>query len=417
MITVQAQQYVTLANNSKSTAWENLIAAIEVAKQQANGDKVCVSFVFTQVTETNPYLRQILLDDSVIIECIENNPTHKALYTSAAILLHDNDRIRDKFMYKKLEVVKTLSKKELELRKKLNNYRKTIDSVLDAMGPGKTNVFVSFKDITRDCSIGNLKHTENLKEYFEVLRDICVERGIVNIMISMRDVDYHANLIDVAFKTAIRIFNESGIKITFTDCNEELNSKLRLHMKLTYNNGTPGDVLEYIKKLGVGRVVLLTKLKDHDTEDMTYREEDEVVAQYIAIIRQISSDSIVFRYAGFGDMKTYHDKLAYYGSPDEFEDKLNMHDVTIPLNVLGCIDIRIAKCWHLNLLNGDVAGSDEFNYIGTHTSETIKSLPHEEFVVLPEFIRRSLRSWHVPFNERAMLFDIQNFKKKCKRKN
>lgn len=418
MITVQANKYITLATMTKPSAWEALVEAVEAAKQEANGEKICVSFMLAQVTETNPYLSKILLDDQIIIECIENNTTHKVLHTAAFILLHDKQKLKDKFCFQKIVVQKTLTKKELDLKKRLDSYKNAITTILDEKGPGKTSVFVAFADITRGCNLNNLRNVcKDLPDYFEVLKNVCLERSINDIMISMRGVDYHANLIDAFFKSAIRIFNENSLKITFTDCNDELNSKLRLHMKLTYNNGSTEDVLEYINKLGVGRVVLLTKLKDHNTENMLYREEDEVVAQFIAIIRQISADAIEFKYTGFEAMKTFHDLLAYYGSPDEFEDRLLMHTVSIKLTELGCTDIRIAKGWHLNLLNGDVAGSDEFNYISTYTSETIKALAQPEEVVLPEFIRRSLRSWHEQFNERAMLIDIQNFKKKCKRKH
>ena len=418
MITIQAQKYITLATMTKLSAWQELLAAVNEAKKQAKDEKVCVSFMTAQVTENNPYLAELLRDDQVVIECIKNNPTHTVLMAAAIILLHDNKKVQEKFIFHTLTVNKTLSKKELETKKKVDAFKKAINTVLDTKNLSSGSTFVMFSDITRGCGLNNLKNdVKALGAFFDTLKNICVERGIKDIMISMRDVEYHANLIDTSLKSAIRVFKENGLKITFTDCNDELNAKLRLHMKLTYNNGTPGDVLEYIKKLGVGRVVLLTKLKDHDTENMLYREDDEVVAQFIAIIRQIADDEIEFKYTGFEDLKTYHDLLAYYGSPDEFEDRLLMHTVSIKLKDLGCIDIRIAKGWHLNLLNGDVAGSDEFNYVATHTSETIKSLPQAEEVVLPEFIRRSLRSWHEPFNERAMLIDIQNFKKKCKRKN
>lgn len=417
MITVQANNYITLATTTKSTAWENLLNAVDEAKKQANGEKICVNFVFTQITETNPFIAKLILDDDIVIECIENNMTYSVLHTAALILLHDNAKLKDKFRYQKLTVTKTLTRKELDLKKKLDQYKAAITTVLDSKSTNSSSVFCLFADITRGCNINNLKNDcKALPDYFTVLKDVCLSRGINDIMVSMKCVEYSANLIDAVLKSTIRIFNENKIKITFTDCNEELNNKLRLHMKLIYNNGTTEDVLDFIKALGVGRVVLLTKLKDHNTENLLYREEDEVVAQFIAIIRQISSTAVEFKYTGFDALKTYHDLLAYYGSDDDFEDRLLMHTVEIPLYELGCTDIRIARGWHLNLLNGDVAGSGEFDYVKTYTSETIKSLPSEETVVLPEFIRRSLRSWHESFNERAMLIDIQNFKKKVKRR-
>lgn len=417
MITIQAQKYITLATMNKLNAWQDLVAAINAAKQQSGDNKVCVSFMTTQVIDNNPYLSEILRDEQVVIECIKNNPTHKVLTAAAMILLHDNKKVEEKFIFHTLTVNKTLSSKELEAKRRVDKFKHAINTTLDTKNLSCGSVFVAFADITRDCGINNLKNdVKALASYFETLKDVCLERGLKELMVSMRNIEYRASLIDTSLKTAIRIFKQNGLKITFTDCDDELNARLRLHMKLIYNNGTAEDALEYIKKLGIGRVVLLTKLKEHDTENMLYREDDEVVAQFIAIVDKISNDTIEFKYTGFDALKTYHDLLAYYGSPDEFDDKLLLHTVPIKLKDLGCIDIRIAKSWHLNLLNGDVEGSDEFNYVETHTSETIKFMQQPEAVVLPEFIRRSLRSWHITFNERAMLIDIQNFKKKCKRK-
>lgn len=417
MTTIQANNYITLANVNKTDSWERLLEAVNAAVA-ASDEPICVNFAFVQLAEPNEYTAELLKNDKVIIECIKGNPTYAVFATAATVLLHSNEKIKNKFKFMTLAAPKTLTKKELDVKKRIDTYKVAINTVLDSKGPGRTSVFVQFSDIIKGCGLNNLSNTaKNLAEYFDTLRDICFERGIKEIMISMRDVTYHANLIDASLISAIRIFNEKGMKITFTDCNEELNGKLRIHIKLTYNNGSAEDVHNFVNELGVGRVVLLTKLKDHDSEDLnTYRVKDEVVAQFIAIIRQISADSVEFKYTGFAAMKTFHDLLAQYGSPDEFEDKLLMHHVTIPMSDLGCTDIRITKGWHLNLLNGDVEGSDEFNYISTYTSETIKALPQPEDVVLPEFIRRSLRSWHEPFNEMAMCVDVQNFKKKCKRK-
>lgn len=414
MRTIQANTYITLANVNKPKSWEQLLAAV---KEATAVEPVCVNFAFVQLSEPNLYLTELLMNDRVTIECIKSNTTHMVLHSAAIVVLHDNKKIAEKFKFQTIEASKTLSKKELEIRQRFNKYKAAINATIDAKGAGRTSIFVTLADLTKDCGLNFATNKNGISDFFNILRDILVERGIKEIMISMRNIAYKENLITSYLRTAIRICKEHDIKITFTDCSEELNSKLRLHMKLTYNNGAPEDVLNFIKQLGIGRVVLLTKLKDRNTENTDYREEDEVIAQFIAIIRQISTDAIEFKYTGFGAMPTFHDLLAQYGSPDEFDDKLIMHIVNIPIADLGCTDIRIAKGWHLNLLNGDVDSSGEFNYISTYTSETIKALAQPEEVVLPEFIRRSFRSWHESFNERAMLVDIQNFKKKCKRKH
>lgn len=414
MRTIQANTYITLANVNKPKSWEQLLAAV---KEATAVEPVCVNFAFVQLSEPNLYLTELLMNDRITIECIKSNTTHMVLHSAAIVVLHDNKKIAEKFKFQTIEASKTLSKKELEARQRFNKYKAAINATIDAKGAGRTSIFVTLADLTKDCGLNFVTNKNGISDFFNILRDILVERGIKEIMISMRNIAYKENLITSYLRTAIRICKEHDIKITFTDCSEELNSKLRLHMKLTYNNGAPEDVLNFIKQLGIGRVVLLTKLKDRNTENTDYREEDEVIAQFIAIIRQISADAVEFKYTGFDAMKTFHDLLAYYGSPDEFDDKLLMHIVNIPIADLGCTDIRIAKGWHLNLLNGDVDSSGEFNYISTYTSETIKALAQPEEVVLPEFIRRSFRSWHESFNERAMLVDIQNFKKKCKRKH
>lgn len=413
-MTIQASKFITLSTAGKASAWEALLAEVEQTKAANSNEKIYINFALVQLSESNEYLAKLIMDDQVVFECIKGNTTHKLLDMTALVLLHDNKKREEKFKLQVLDVVKTLSKKELETQKRLKTYRNAITSVLDTKA-GSSSVFVKFADIAKDCGFNNMLNVcKGLNNYFEELCSVCSERNITDIMVSMRDVLYNANLIDTFFKTAIRIFKDAGIKLTFTDCTDELNSKLRLHMKYIYNNGKPEEVLNFVKELGIGRVVLLTKLKDHDTKDTHYREEDEVVAQFIAIVNQISDDVIQFKYIGFAGLQTFHDKLAYYGSPDEFEDELFMHIVDIPLEELGCTGIRIAKSWHLNLLNGDVAGSGEFNYVNTYTSETITALPQEESVVLPEFIRRSLRSWHVRFNERATLIDVTMFKKKLK---
>lgn len=406
-------------NNINSiTEWQKLINLLEQEKQQLGpNEKIGVSFAYIGGhLQPNPYIAQLIKDDTVILICIKNSLVSKMLLTSAKILLHDNAKIAVKFKFETLESsVKPLNKKEKKQLDLIKIYTNAITAGLSEQVAVTNELFCNFSEITKNCNFNNLENVRvGLDLFFNTLLDFCKTHKVKSIMISLKNIKYKANLIDADLKMAIKLFQAENIKIFFTDCNKALNDMLRLHIKLAYNNGTPEEVLKFIKNLQLGRVVLLTKLKDHRSENLSYREKDEVIAQYIAIIKQISPDTVEFLYTGFDYLKTFHDQIARYGSPDEF-DELMLARVSIPIADLGCTDIRIAKSWHLNLLNGDVMGSDEYNYITTYTSEVIRALQSPEKVVLPEFIRRSLRSWNIPFNERALLIDIQNFKKNLKK--
>lgn len=414
---IYVHNYVSVGTINNSTPWLKLEQAVEEAKKNLpEGEELHVSFSYITVTEQNPYIAKVLTDDDIIIDCIKGNPTHRMLYSSALMLLRDHKKIANKFHFDVINTAKVLNKKEQAEQQKIKAYKAAISKELEEKAKTQKSLFCSFLKISEGCNLNNLRNIcKDLPAFFETLKNLCAEWGITSIIVSMKNVDYNENLIDTFLKIAIRTFTAAGIKITFSDCTPLLNDKLRLHLKLAYNNGSVAEVEKFIRSLRLGRVVLLTKLKDHRSTDVKYREEDEVVAQYIAILNQISEREAEFYYTGFANLKTFHDLIAEYGSPDEFSE-LKMQRIVIPLEDLGCTDIRVARKWHLNLINGDVASDEKFNYIETYTGETIKAVKVPEKVVLPEFIRRSLRSWFISFNEPALLIDIQNYKNSLKKK-
>lgn len=418
MTTIDVNTYVTLGTINQISAWQSLANAVEQAKQSATGKPVVLTFYYTALSTTNPILNQLITDPDVKFVCYEGTATAKILQTTISVLLRTNfDKISpDKFECKRLEKTKVLSVKQQKELSQMNTYKRDIRAALDKVNTSYSEVFVRFKDMAVAKDLQNLVHVATgLTAFFEALREVCKERNITSLLVSLKDVEYNDVLMASHIQTTMRKFSEENMRILFTDCKKGLENKLRLHIKQRYTNGSPRDVLAFIEKLGVGRVVLLTKLKDHNSEELGYREEDEVVAQYIGIIEGYSDTTVSFKYTGFQNLATFHDLMAKYGTPEEF-DNLIMHNIEIDLEVLGCTNIRVAKSWHLDLFDGNGEGDPNLLRVATRTSETIQSLRKEEVVLLPEFIRRSLRSWHISFNERALLSDIQTFKHNTRRK-
>ena len=417
METINVHPYVTSSSTSQSTAWQALMNAVEEAKQRSNGEKVIVSFNYTQINQTNVYINQLILDPQIKLTCYHGQPIATILTTTACILLKTPiDKIStDKIECSVIEKTKVLAKKDKNIYDKTKAFKKDIDAAFDKLNTSFADVFCYFKNLSNDTSLQHLANNcKALPMFFDALKQVCLERNVNSLIVSMKDVDYRDELLASYFQKAIRELSDINIKIIFTDCTKGLENRLRLHIKQRYTNGTTEDVLNFINKLGTGRVVLLTKLKDHNSDSLSYRENDEVIAQYIGIISSISDDTIGFKYTGFGNLKTYHDLLAQYGSPDDF-DELVMHNISIPVEVLGCTNIRVAKSWHLDLLDGNGESDSKFYYIPTNTSATIQYSDTVESVLLPEFIRRSLKSWHISFNEKALQSDVLIFKKNIKR--
>lgn len=406
MITVDVSKFINYRGMESITSWKSLVEHIHKIEQDNPTEKIQVNLVYTPVNTVNDYIKELILDDRVQFVCIKNNITWKVLSTTAAFLLRRSD-LTDKFSLIELDSVKTLSKKELAAQAQLKKYNTAIDAVLaKTKGP---YVFVNYLDLTKDCNLNNLCYDcKDLPTFFKQFCDNCQKAGKQQVIISLKNVQYNPNIIDAACKAAIQWFANAGIELIFSDCDPGLAGKLKLYRKMTYSNGTIDDAVTYIEDLGLGRVVLLTKLKSHRSTNTRYREKDEVVAQFIGIITQITPTEVTFRYAGFAQLASFHDLLAQFGAPDEFEP-LIMNTVTINYANLGITSLRIADKWHLNLFDGATKGSSEFNYVDTYTSEDIRNLNKPEKVCLPEFLRRSLKSWNISFNEQALRADTKSF--------
>lgn len=412
MISVDVSKFINYQAISNITSWKNLVEHIHKLEQDNPNEIIQVSLVHTPLNTVNDYIKELIIDNRVQFLCIKNNITWKVLSTTAAFLLRNNN-LSDKFNLIELNTTQTLSKKELAAQAQYKKYNAAIEAALSkTKGPA---VFVSYLDLTKDCGLNNLCYDcKELPTFFKQFCDYCKNAEKQQVIISLRNVKYNPNLIDAACKAAIQWFADAGIELIFSDCDANLAGKLKLYRKMTYSNGTIEDAVAFIEDLGLGRVVLLTKLKSHRSTNTRYREKDEVVAQFIGIISQITPADVTFRYAGFGQLTSFHDLLAQYGAPDEFET-LIMNTITINYANLGITSLRIADKWHLNLFDGAAKGSSEFNYVDTYTSENIRSLPKPERVILPEFLRRSLKSWNISFNEQALLADIKNFQKTLKK--
>lgn len=412
MITVDVTKYINYQSMNSISAWRELVEHVHKLEAEQPTESLQLNLTYATLNNVNDYIKELILDERVQFLCIKNNITYKVLYTTASILLRNNN-LDKKFELVELQAAKTLTKKELAVQTQQKKYTSAIDK---AIGSNEhPQVFVRYLDLVKDCKeLNNLKYDcKDMPVFFKQLLEYCINKNKQQLIISLKDVDYNPNIIDASCKTAIQWFADARIELIFSDCDINLAGKLKLYRKMTYSNGTIEDVSNFIRGLGLGRVVLLTKLKSHRSTNPKYREKDEVVAQFIGIITQITPTSVTFRYAGFGQLQTFHDLLAQYGTPDEFES-LIMNSITVNFANLGITNIRIADKWHLNLFDGSAKGSADFNYIETYCSENIKSLPVPEKVILPEFLRRSLKSWHIKFNEQGLLDDTKAFSKALK---
>ena len=413
MIKIDASKIIGYQNLNNLAAWKDLVAAVHKLEEANPTETIQVDVAYLSINDVNEYIKELILDDKVQFICVKNNVAWKVLTLSAQIHLRTHD-LDSKFIAIELQKSQTLNKKELAAQKQRKMFNSAIDAVL--ADNNSQSIFVMFSDITKNCGLNNLMNAcKELPDFFKQFCAYCKEKNYQRVVVSMRNVEYNPNIIDAACKAAIQWFANEDIELIFSDCDAKLTATLKLYRQMAYSNGTIDDAREFVENLGLGRVCLLTMLKPHRSDNTRYREKDEVEAQYIGIITQITPTDVTFSFTGFGNMLTFHDLLARYGDIDEF-DQLVMNSITINYADLGITSIRIANKWHLNLFDGAVKGNADFHYIETYTSESATSLTTPEKVLLPEFLRRSLKSWHINFNEEALIKDRNAFQKALKQR-
>lgn len=438
MVIIQPNNYIKAnglnGSDTSPTPWYQFKEAVK--HEEANlapGHKILIDFINSPLSNISPLIKSVIMefimDDNVVMQCWENTQTHRILQPCVMFKITDPKKAAEKLILIKASTSQVLPKSEIEKNNRLKKYRTAIRNCLEPLAAQSKDIFTYFKDVKAGCGFDNLETMRvGLNEFFYEFAEIANDLGIKSIFMSMKDVKYNEKLIDYDLKLAISACYAKGISLVFTDCTAKLNAYLALHTKMVYDNGTIEDLKKAINELGQGRVVLLTRFTPHNSENMSYREKNEIYGQFIGIIDQIKPDGIKVKYCGYKDFSSIHDRLvrSSFDLEDTTENmNLAINTTDIPYEVIGFGDLRIARDWHIDLFNiaGTTPEAQQFNYANTYTNKNgqyncengDKTKPVEETVVLPEYIRRVLIAWGIPFNRKALQQDIEDFTKSLKK--
>lgn len=201
--------------------------------------------------------------------------------------------------------------------------------------------------------------------------------------------------------------SERGITLEMRCDNEEEERKLKLRTSIRCRELNAPAKMQLLKNLGKGRVGLLTKVKKRRSNNIELRLKDELVRQYIAILQGINKErKAVFICYNFNDLMPTCDDFVSSGEETCDEDIVEAKKIEISIDDLGICDVCLGIVWHFETFDGKAVGlKKKVTYAGP---DGCYSGTRNE-VNIAEYIRRSLLSMNVKFNNEALMRDSAKF--------
>ena len=383
-------------------------------------------------------------------------------------------------LYKSL-VVKPKSKTELAEEKKelafKEKFNELLEKYISCMSGGKLSLNMeeivssvggrySFSDTNRICVLGPSilqEHIDNGLHLTSIVLDFRKYVGIVALKNDAID--------------AYKVFRKQGIGIEVMTDNEKETELLSVRILFEHEHMTAEEKIAALKKLGFGRVGVLSIFKEHNTDNMDLRMKEEVCNQYVAVLdgiakanRVTDDDGVIPTYKVYFktfilmDMNSRADVYAKTGEWFELNTKtldevtkefaeenegvlseedyaeeleevrnewlsnnemlsqygLNFSRRGIYIEDLGIEHLCLGKLAHFNLFDGTVGTEHSWttstDKYGEYSSEVLKAVD-------PDYIRRIFLSYGFDkqkdkkgrpmYNDAKLIEDIHKFEDEC----
>lgn len=365
---------VTIAYNSGTLYATNIITIPNVSMKLYNSADVCDTFKTVALMAGKP-------EDTVVNTIKESGRT----------------------------TVVPLTEKEKLRRSEKDIIYKFVDGIF-AMGGIFRLDLTNWRDKTI-TSICSRTRADDLAEALYECVKMRVDRGeqISKIIIHTEGFNIASFALDKIADDALK-YRELGCNLIIKVESAKESDRLKLKTEIGAISMTDEQKIEVIRRLGKGRVGMLTRfkhrreLKERHTDETKLRMENVVVNQYIAVIRGLSKNAVVFEAYLTSDIKNRWDEFMSCG--DDICTSIPSTIKTVKLHELGLEHLCLGKEWHFNRFDGAATGIKEKQTYCTPNGECSNRL---ENVSYAEWIRRCLLAYGIEFNNAALASDARQF--------
>jgi hypothetical protein len=198
-----------------------------------------------------------------------------------------------------------------------------------------------------------------------------------------------------------------GIKLNVLSSDKEENRKLKLRTDIGKRELPVEDKYTLLKNLGRGTVGVLTKFKKRKSQNIELRLEDTITNQYIAILHDASLKTGMAKFICYKYSELVS-KWDEYASCGDILDAPASYEKEISLAEMGLEHACIGTTWHFNRFDGAAEGERTRK---TWTSADGSYAGECEEVLIPEYIRRTLLSHDIKFNNKKLIKNVEEFKR------
>lgn len=302
-------------------------------------------------------------------------------------------------------IKKKLTPKELRIKEIRDSVENMCRKAIPYMGILRVRI-----DTWKDCTFSIVGTYEQIDAVLGAAYDSVKDK--INNGENITRVIVHFGKHDVSTHLAKDIgeyyckFATIGVELNIETLRNALNEQIRIRTQIGLSEWDNEQKIELIRKLGKGRVGILTRFKNHKSQNIELRLNGEITNQWVAIIKAWSRTRIKFALMYYRDIKPRID--AWWQSPEEeYELKVKYKDVDI--KELGLEHACIGRLWHFNRFDASANGVKYKETLTRHDLSFDKDKPTREKVSVPEYIRRALLSNAVDFNEESLKADTIEF--------